>query len=75
MDAIGDELRSSVADMPDQTDRFATVYKVLGNAIAARAFPGCAFGVLAGGEVVLADALGRFTYEEELSCRRAAHCL
>ncbi len=64
MDAIGDELRSSVADMPDQTDRFATVYKVLGNAIASRAFPGCAFGVLAGGEVVLADALGRFTYEE-----------
>ncbi len=65
MDAIGDELRSSVADMPDQTDRFATVYKVLGNAIASRAFPGCAFGVLAGGEVVLADALGRFTYEED----------
>lgn len=64
MDAIGDELRSSVADMPHQTDRFASVYKVLGNAIASRAFPGCAFGVLAGGEVVLADALGSFTYEE-----------
>jgi CubicO group peptidase (beta-lactamase class C family) len=36
---------------------------VLQEAIAARAFPGCAFGVLAGGEVVLKDALGRFTYE------------
>jgi len=29
-----------------------------------QAFPGCAFGVLAGGEVVLQGALGRFTYEE-----------
>ena len=28
-------------------------------------FPGCAFGVLAGGEVVLEDALGRFTYDED----------
>ena len=45
-------------------DRFAAVYGVLGEAIAAHAFPGCAFGVLAGGEVVLADALGRFTYDE-----------
>ena len=44
--------------------RFAAVYRVLEEAIAARAFPGCAFGVLAGGEVVLADALGRFTYDE-----------
>ena len=44
--------------------RFAAVYRVLDDAIAARAFPGCAFGVLAGGKVVLQDALGRFTYEE-----------
>ena len=29
----------------------------------ARAFPGCAFGVLTGGEVVLKDGLGRFTYD------------
>jgi CubicO group peptidase (beta-lactamase class C family) len=36
---------------------------VLREAIAARAFPGCAFGVLAGGAVVLEDALGSFTYE------------
>ena len=44
--------------------RFASVYRVLSGAIAARAFPGCAFGVFSGGEVVLQDALGRFTYEE-----------
>lgn len=44
-------------------DRFAGAYRVLGEAIAARAFPGCAFGVFAGGQVVLGDALGRFTYD------------
>ena len=44
--------------------RFAPVYKVLADAIAARAFPGCAFGVLAGNEVVLQSALGRFTYDD-----------
>ena len=44
--------------------RFEAVYRVLDDAIAARAFPGCAFGVLAGGENVLQDALGRFTYDD-----------
>jgi CubicO group peptidase (beta-lactamase class C family) len=43
--------------------RFEAAYRVLGNAIEARAFPGCAFGVLVGGSVVLEDALGHFTYE------------
>ena len=43
---------------------FAAAYRVLEEAIAARAFPGCAFGVLAKGQVVLQDALGRMTYEE-----------
>ncbi|MGB6687756.1 MAG: serine hydrolase domain-containing protein [Terracidiphilus sp.] len=47
-----------------QRNRFAGAYHVLQDAIAARAFPGCAFGVLADGEVVLEDALGRFTYDE-----------
>ena len=50
------------ADGPRQ--RFAAAYRVLEEAIAARAFPGCAFGVLSGGEAVLQDALGSFTYEE-----------
>lgn len=45
-------------------NRFAAVCRVLDEAIAAHAFPGCAFGVLAGGEVVLAGARGRFTYNE-----------
>lgn len=45
--------------------RFAAVYRVLGEAIAAHAFPGCAFGAVAGGAVVLEDALGRFTYDDD----------
>ena len=49
---------------PGQKLRFAAVYRVLNDAIAAGAFPGCAFGALASGEVVLHDALGRFTYDE-----------
>jgi CubicO group peptidase (beta-lactamase class C family) len=49
---------------PESADRFAAAYGVLSKAIAARAFPGCAFGVLAGGTIVLQDALGKFTYDE-----------
>jgi CubicO group peptidase (beta-lactamase class C family) len=47
------------------TGRFASVYRVLRDAIASRAFPGCAFGVLSGNRIVLQDALGRFTYEDD----------
>ena len=50
--------------VPKQTSRYAAAYRVLNGAIADHAFPGCAFGVLSGGQVVLHDALGRFTYEE-----------
>jgi serine-type D-Ala-D-Ala carboxypeptidase len=49
---------------PDQeSGRFASAYRVLTEAIAASAFPGCAFGVFADGKVMLQDALGRFTYD------------
>lgn len=44
-------------------DRFRDAYGVLQDAISAHAFPGCAFGVWAGGKVVLQDALGHFTYQ------------
>src|SRR5665213_673857 len=44
--------------------RFSAAVDVLRDAIVARAFPGCAFGVLAGGSVVLQGALGHFTYDE-----------
>jgi len=45
-------------------DRFAAAYQVLRAAVAAHAFPGCAFGVLAGGALVHVGGLGNFTYEE-----------
>jgi CubicO group peptidase (beta-lactamase class C family) len=44
--------------------KFAAALQLLEDAISARAFPGCVFGVLAGDEVVLQGALGRFTCEE-----------
>jgi len=56
---------NGVAD--GRLNKFAAVYRVLNDAIAARAFPGCAFGVLSRGEVVLHDALGHFTYDEGAS--------
>ena len=57
--------RPPIAENPSgKADRFAAALRILEDAIAARAFPGCAFGVLAGNDVVLQGALGRFTYEE-----------
>jgi serine-type D-Ala-D-Ala carboxypeptidase len=56
--------RNPPGNSPTITDhRFVTASRVLEDAIAAGAFPGCAFGVLAEGEVQLQDARGRFTYE------------
>ena len=55
----------SVPGTGQAASRFGAAYRVLQEAIEARAFPGCAFGVLAGGQVALQDALGRFTYEED----------
>jgi CubicO group peptidase (beta-lactamase class C family) len=51
--------------LSDPDDRFSPAREVLAEAVRQGAFPGCAFGVLAGGEVVLEGALGRFTYEED----------
>jgi CubicO group peptidase (beta-lactamase class C family) len=53
-----------------QERSFPQAYAVLRDAIAAEAFPGCAFGLLitgqiGGGQVRLLDALGRFTYASE----------
>jgi serine-type D-Ala-D-Ala carboxypeptidase len=42
---------------------FGAAYSVLEQAIADKAFPGAAFGVLAGGEVLALDGVGRFTYD------------
>ena len=56
-----------LSDAAAQRNRFPAAYRVLEDAIAARAFPGCAFGVLAGGEMALLDGLGHFTYENDAS--------
>jgi serine-type D-Ala-D-Ala carboxypeptidase len=53
-----------VAPLVDARERFAAAYRVLESAIAERAFPGCAFGVIASGQAVLEGALGSFTYDE-----------
>jgi len=47
------------------TARFATVRAILEQAIAQRAFPGAAWGVLHRGALVALDAAGRFTYEAD----------
>lgn len=60
-------LRNEMAQRPaggGPDGRFRAAYRVLEDALAAHAFPGCSFGVMAGGEVQLQDAVGRFTYEE-----------
>ena len=46
------------------SSHFASAQRVLHNAIASRAFPGCAYGVFANGRVVLEGAYGAFTYDE-----------
>jgi serine-type D-Ala-D-Ala carboxypeptidase len=62
-------LQSAPAVLPatghtDSPARFAPALRVLQDAVASRAFPGCAFGVLAGDAVVFSGALGRFTYDD-----------
>jgi len=54
-----------VSTAAGQFGQFTAAYRVLTEAIADHAFPGCAFGVVAGGEIVLQDALGRFTYDQD----------
>jgi CubicO group peptidase (beta-lactamase class C family) len=56
---------SEITSAKDYYGRFASAYRVLTEAITAHAFPGCAFGVVAGGEIVLSDAMGHFTYDHE----------
>jgi CubicO group peptidase (beta-lactamase class C family) len=56
---------TSIPPSSPQREQFAEVYRVLEEAVAAHAFPGCAFGVLAGNTVALQDGLGHFTYEQD----------
>jgi serine-type D-Ala-D-Ala carboxypeptidase len=47
----------------DRDARYASALSVLQEAIAAHAFPGCAFGVLANDKILLHSALGHQTYD------------
>jgi CubicO group peptidase (beta-lactamase class C family) len=47
----------------DGRQRFRAAREVLERAVAERAFPGAAWGVLLDGEVVAIDAVGHFTYD------------
>jgi CubicO group peptidase (beta-lactamase class C family) len=49
---------------PAKRSQFAAAYRLLDEAIDARAFPGCAFGLFAHNQVQIIDARGRFTYDE-----------
>jgi CubicO group peptidase (beta-lactamase class C family) len=56
---------SVLASTLNQRTRFTSAYSVLERAIAGRAFPGAAFGVLLAGEILALDGVGRFTYGPE----------
>ena len=53
-----------VLSTAQQHHRFAAAFSVLDSAIAARTFPGAAFGVLYGGQVLALAGRGSFTYEQ-----------
>ena len=55
---------SSASTLAQRT-RFGNAYLVLEQAIRDHVFPGAAFGVLSGGQVLALDAIGRFTYDPE----------
>jgi CubicO group peptidase (beta-lactamase class C family) len=53
----------AVANAPSAAERFASPRAVLEQAIAQRAFPGAAYGILHRGDIAALDAAGRFTYD------------
>jgi serine-type D-Ala-D-Ala carboxypeptidase len=55
--------QSTSSDRARESGRFRAAHRVLEEAVVNGAFPGCVFGVMAGGEVALKGGLGRFTYD------------
>ncbi len=51
-------------DCDAQDQRFRVAFKILADAIAAEAFPGCSVAVIDRGKLVAQKALGRFTYDQ-----------
>lgn len=52
--------------------RFAEAYSVLERAISEEAFPGASFGVLAEGQVLVLNGIGRFTYDSQAALVNAS---
>lgn len=50
---------------PDGRRRFAAAHALLERAVAARAFPGAAYGILLNGSIVALDSVGRFTFNAD----------
>lgn len=59
------EAAASEATAGEAQNQFAKAFRIIEDAITAHAFPGCAFGVLSGGRVLVQDSRGRFTYEDD----------
>jgi serine-type D-Ala-D-Ala carboxypeptidase len=54
-----------IAAYNDQDRRFAGAFKILQEAVAARAFPGAAVAITYRGEIIALKGIGRFTYEPD----------
>src|SRR4051794_1870843 len=63
--AMPDLSLSTQISVDQQRASFSNAYNVLEQAIDEGAFPGAAFGVLSNGRIVLMDAVGAFTHEED----------
>ena len=55
-----------------QRQRFAAAYSVLEQGVSQQAFPGAAFGVLVGSEVLALDGIGGFTYGQSIDAVNAS---
>ncbi len=53
------------ATLNSQERRFPEAYAILRQATEDHAFPGCAFGLLADGQILIQDSLGKFTYDAD----------
>jgi CubicO group peptidase (beta-lactamase class C family) len=61
----GSDIAGSIGTPGSQETSFPEAYAVLRQAIAAEAFPGCAFGLMVDGQIRVMDALGHFFYGVE----------
>jgi len=61
--ALSDHNPLPIAAYSDQDERFASAFRILEDAILAKAFPGAAVSVTYRGETIALKGVGRFTYD------------